>query len=266
MLAGLEFGETEAETPAEDTPETPADEVTPEETPETPEETPADEPEAAAPEEPEADPEEPEAAAPTKPTPPAKDAAPDARATRDARLAEIKKELATLKAVPKDDFDPFDHGKRIVDLLAEKDELQEGKLAEMEEAAAEETFWQKWKREHPVVGDKGRSIWDEEIKAAKKKYSNPAAVSAVANEGWERRVKLIEAQKRAADERNKPNTPAAGKGKVPVKAGGKPVPPVTQGGARAVPAGAVGRPAPKPRTPEEAFVSAAQGSMKGFLR
>jgi hypothetical protein len=278
ILGGLEFGETEDETPAEDTAEEAAEEAAPEAEAEATDEPAAEE----GAEEGDADAGEEEAAAEDKPTPSAKKpaepkpedtaaAAAEARRTRDTRLAEIRKAIADIRAVKKDDYDPFEHGVKLNELLAEKDELQEQKMEELleesraaQEVAAEEAYWAKFKREHPAVGDKGRTIWDEEVKAAQKKYKSPEAAAAVANEGWERRVKLIEAQRRAADEKAG-KTAAPAKGKVPAKPT-KPAPPVTPGGARAVPAGAVGRPTPKPRTAEEAFVSATQGGMKGFLR
>jgi hypothetical protein len=286
ILGGLEFGETEDETGKEDATET-ADatdtadaeategaEAEAGEDAGVEEDAPADEvvsDDAAA-----VDPvaEDKPATAPKKPAPTPEDTAAqaaEARRTRDTRLAEIRKAIADIRAVKRDDYDPFEHGVKLNELLAEKDELQEQKMEELleesraaQEVAAEEAYWAKFKREHPAVGDKGRTIWDEEVKAAQKKYKNPEAAAAVANEGWERRVKLIEAQRRAADEKaGKTAVPA--KGKVPAKPT-KPAPPVTPGGARAVPAGAVGRPTPKPRTAEEAFVSATQGGMKGFLR
>jgi hypothetical protein len=278
ILGGLEFGETEDETAAEDTAEEAAEEAAPEAEAEATDEPAAEE----GAEEGDADAGEEEAAAEDKPTPSAKKpaepkpedtaaAAAEARRTRDTRLAEIRKAIADIRAVKKDDYDPFEHGVKLNELLAEKDELQEQKMEELleesraaQEVAAEEAYWAKFKREHPAVGDKGRTIWDEEVKAAQKKYKSPEAAAAVANEGWERRVKLIEAQRRAADEKAG-KTAAPAKGKVPAKPT-KPAPPVTPGGARAVPAGAVGRPTPKPRTAEEAFVSATQGGMKGFLR
>lgn len=220
--------------------------------------------------------EKPAAATPT-PEDTAARQAEEQRQARTTRLAAIKTEISALKAIPVADRDPFEHSAKLNDLLAEKDELRDQEYADMRqvnEAAAAtarvEAGWQKWEREYPDVGAKGRQIWDEEFTKASKKYPNsPDAATAVAQERWEDRVRLVRAK--AREGKGKPGAtpapaaaaPAKAKAPAPAAPPGKPAP--TKGGSTLIPKGGAARPVVQPNDPVAQLAAAAGGGLKGFL-
>lgn len=278
ILEGIEFPETDddgnpiAETPAEETTETTdapeaeaeAVEAAPEAAEEASEDAPAEEAEEVT--DPEAEPSDApaeeagaDAAEGVIPEPAAPAPQPEPEPARTVtssprRLAEAQRALDEYQAkayADGYDFDPFVDGKELIRLQNQVVALQSEELQRQSDERTLDDQWAQWARANPTIGDKGRGIFEGFLAEAGKKYKDPTAAIAVANEKFEERVKLIAAQKAAAAAKAKPVPPP------------KPKPPVTKGGATVTRTPARG-PVPKAQDPEAALVASISAGIRNF--
>jgi hypothetical protein len=202
---------------------------------------------------------------------------------RQLRYQEITVELAELKKIKPEEFDPWEHGKKRLDLLAERQELQDSYVADLERVVAtqqqaneEVRWWDEWGRKNQQIGvAEGKKIWDSELAKLQQKYPgmSPDAIYVAAVEGFETRVRIRQGLKNG-----KAGGPAAGSNATRSTAAPAPRPSPSAGAPRVSPGGSTvlpaarattRPPAPKAMTYDqqlEQFAKMAGDPAKHFLR